>query len=197
MLFGTQRAGAQPQETNGAQQYGKSGRQDNPQTIGHRAITEAHDVSDLCSRIRDDVAAAEYGASCRHATHYTNAEPVRQIFVKTDTGRTLAVHVSSWHDPVVTIKMSIRERRGVPEDRQRLTFAGKPVTQDEQTTAQYGIGQYCTVEMLGHLRGGMPAKNDPAKGDTTMATVETTTNPTAANSSLLAWSKWVQGPYQA
>ena len=183
------------QGTTGAQQYDQSGRQGDQQTFDPRTSAAANNLSNSCGRSRNDMDAASCRARHRHATSYIDANPVRQIFVKTDTGRTLTVRVSSWHNPVATV--TVRDRQRVPADQQRLVFAGQPLSQGGRTLAQYGIGQYSTLEMRGRLRGGMPAKNNHAKGDTTMTSAEPTTNPTAANSSLLAWSKWVQGPYQA
>ena len=76
-------------------------------------------------------------------------------------------------------------------------FADKTLTHSHWTLAQYGIGEGSTLEMLGRLRGGMPAKSDTTNGDTTMTPAAPAAHPTAANSSLLSRAKWVQGPYQA
>ena len=54
--------------------------------------------------------------------------------------------------------------------------------------------------MLGRLRGGMPAKREASgdtNGDDSMDATEAPQQQPAANSSLQAWAKWVQGPYQA
>ena len=113
------------------------------------------------------------------------------------TGCTLAIRIHSWHDPVSSIETRIREKHGVMTSQQWLLFAGKAMAQDEWPLANYGIRACSTLEVLGRLRGGMPAQSDAMKGHMAMTPAETTTNPTAANSFLLAWAKWVQGPYQA
>ena len=79
-------------------------------------------------------------------------------------------------------------------------FASKALTNSHWTLTQYGIGEGSTLEVLGRLRGGMPAKRETSgqtNGDDSMDTTEAPQQPQAANSSLQAWAKWVQGPYQA
>ena len=66
------------------------------------------------------------------------------------------------------------------------------------TLSDYGIGEGSSVEIPSRLCGGMPAKGDTRNGDATMTPAESAHNVAVApNSSLLAWAKWVQGPYQA
>ena len=76
-------------------------------------------------------------------------------------------------------------------------FAGKPLTHNHWTLAQYGIGEGSTLEEMGRLQGGMPTKRETSgqtNGDDIMDTTEA---PPPPQSSLQAWAKWVQGPYQA
>ena len=109
----------------------------------------------------------------------------------------MTVRVHSWHDPISTIEAHMHNRLGVPAGLRRLVFACKTLAHSHWTLAQYGIGEGSTLEVLGRLRGDMPAKNDATNGDATMPPAAPATNPTVANSSLLAWAKWVQGPYHA
>ena len=134
------------------------------------------------------------------AAEHNNPEPVRHVFVKAMTGRTMAVRIHSWHDPISTIEEHVRRRQGAPAGLYRLVFAGKALTNSHWTLTQYGIGEGSTLEVLGRLRGGMPAKRETSgqtNGDDSMDTTEAPQQPQAANSSLQAWAKWVQGPYQA
>ena len=133
----------------------------------------------------------------RNASQYNDSAPLRHVFVKAATGRTMTVRVNSWHDPVSTIEAHMHHKQGMLAGLHRLVFAGKTLAHSHWTLAQYGIGEGSTLEVLGRLRGGMPAKSDATNGDTAMTPAAPAANPTAANSSLLAWAKWVQGPYQA
>ena len=136
----------------------------------------------------------------RSAATHGDTGPVRHVFVKDATGRTMTICVHSWHDPVSTIEAHMRYKQGTPAGLHRLVFAGKTLTHSHWTLAQYGIGEGSTLEVLGRLRGGMPAKREPSgqtNGDDSMDTVEAPRPQPAANSSLQAWAKWVQGPYQA
>ena len=114
------------------------------------------------------------------AVRLPQPSPPAHTFVRTETGQTVTLND--------VIKRQVHSKKGIPPDQQRLVFAGK----NDHTLADYGVEAHSTLELLVHLRGGMPAK-----GDTAMAPSETVPATTAANSSLLAWPKWVQGPYQA
>ena len=136
----------------------------------------------------------------RNAAKYEGSGPVRHVFVKAATGRTTTVRIHSWHDPISTIEAHLRYKQGTPAGLHRLVFAGKTLVHSHWTLAQYGIGEGSTLEVLGRLRGGMPAKREASgqtNGDGCMDTTEAPQPQPPANSSLQAWAKWVQGPYQA
>ena len=111
----------------------------------------------------------------RNAAKYGDPGPVRHVFVKATMGRTMTVRVHSWHDPISAIEAHMRCKQGTPAGLHRLVFAGKTLTHSHWTLAQYGIGEGSTLDVLGRLRGGMPAQREASgqtNGDDNMDTTE-------------------------
>lgn len=61
-----------------------------------------------------------------------------QLFCKTVTGMTFELYVD-FFDTISKLKTKIREKSGLPEEQQRLIYAGKQL-EDHRTMAEYGIG---------------------------------------------------------
>ena len=68
-----------------------------------------------------------------------------QIFVKTLTGKTITLDVDS-SDWIFCIKRKIRIQEGIPEDQQRLIWAGDNLMKDEHLLiTTFKKNQRCTL----------------------------------------------------
>ena len=71
----------------------------------------------------------------RNAAKYGDSAPVRHLFVKAATGRTITVCIHSWHEPVSTIEAHLRYKQGELAGLRRLVFAGETLTHSHWTLA--------------------------------------------------------------
>ena len=97
-------------------------------------------------------------------------EPVCQVFITTPAGRTVTLDMGTTGTTLAAVKTQICSTANIPPDRQRLSFAGKPLLQDERTLGDYGIRDHSTLDVLDRLCGGMPSTKKATDGSAAMDT---------------------------
>lgn len=76
-----------------------------------------------------------------------------KIFVKTLTGRTIEIYISS-QTSIDELHCLITDNDGIPAEQQRLIFAGKQL-ESKRFAGDYAITNESTISLVLRLRGGM------------------------------------------
>ena len=105
-------------------------------------------------KLEDNKTLAEYNIEREVTFHLDfilrNGDSNKQIFVKTLTGKTIALDVNSG-DPIKIVKQKIYNKEGFPPDVQRLIFGGKYL-EDNRCVAYYNIQKESTIYLILRIR---------------------------------------------
>ena len=74
-----------------------------------------------------------------------------QIFVKTQTGKTITLEVNT-SDTVAIVKTKIQDKEGIPSDQQQLIFAGNRL-ENHCRLFDYNIDQKATLDLVWKRKG--------------------------------------------
>ena len=80
------------------------------------------------------------------------------VMVKTLTGKTITIKGVNKNTTICELKLKVRDKEGIPDQQQRIIFAGKQLD-NARTLGDYNVQHQSTVHLVLRLRGN---NNEPS-----------------------------------
>ena len=97
----------------------------------------------------------------KEKTKETVSPTMETVEVRTLTNKALEFHLDCSSATVSQLKCLVQDREGIPPDHQRIVFAGRQLSQDNATLAQYGLTNGSRAYLVLRLRDQTAIFVDP------------------------------------